>query len=698
MKRSIWLVAIVTGIVALSSAFFFPVDKREMVLTDFVSQFLNIRHYQPLEINDEFSSRVFDMYLERMDLNKRYFLQSDVDKMAESRYKIDNQWNSRSSDFFDQSSELLQKRLLETKAMFTEYLSKPFDLTTRESLETDPKKSTFPKNQKELKEAWRKALKLQVVMRVAGNLQSQEEAAKKSDTVKVKSIEVLEAEARKGLMENYNDWYTRIKTMDRGDRWSIYVNSIISVYDPHSQYMPPRDQERFNINMAGKYEGIGATLRQRDGYLMVVDMFPGSPSWRSKQMEINDLIMRVAQSNNEFVDILDMKMDDAVAMIKGPKGTKVRLTLRKRDGSVKEISLVRDVIIMEESYAGSLILKQDQSKAKIGYIYLPQFYLDFQDKNGRKCSEDVAKEIAKLKAEGIDGIILDIRNNGGGSLPEAVDLAGLFIEKGPVVQVKAREGSPEILSDRDSKIHYDGPLVVMTNYSSASASEIFAGAIQDYQRGVIVGSPSTWGKGTVQRVADLDAYLPTSMNDVKPLGAISLTIQKYYRINGETTQLNGVIPDIVLPDSYQKMDIGEKENEYALAWDRIPAADFKPWNRSVNTAQLSKQSARRVSASNDFDLINENAARLKEESDKTLFTLNLDEYRKELKTKSEEVKKFEKLMKSPTSVKPSVLKADHDLFVRDTAKKEISDRLIDDLRKDIYLEEAVRVMADIIGK
>jgi carboxyl-terminal processing protease len=382
---------------------------------------------------------------------------------------------------------------------------------------------------------------------VAGNIKAQEEAAKKSDTVRIKTVAQLESEARKGILENYSDWYDRIRKMDDDDRWSIYLNSVISAYDPHSLYMPPRDKERFDMNMAGKYEGIGATLRQKEGYLMVIDMFPGSPSWRSKLMEVNDLIMKVAQGEEPFVDILDMKQEDAVAMIKGPKGTKVRLTLRKRDGSITEISLIRDIIIMEESYASSVVIEGKQDGTRIGYIFLPQFYQDFQNRNGRRCSEDVAREIAKLQQENISGLIVDLRNNGGGSLPEAVRMAGLFFPKGPVVQIKTREGNPTILQDEDPRTQYDGPLVVMTNYSSASASEIFAAAIQDYGRGIIAGSPSTWGKGTVQRVTDLDETVPDRLNDVKPLGALSLTIQKFYRINGKTTQLKGVTPDIILP-------------------------------------------------------------------------------------------------------------------------------------------------------
>jgi len=695
MKKTLSWILIAGVALVTTAAFLVPSGKKEVVLNEAVSLFLSMKHYQPLKVDDTFSTRVFNLYLERLDLNKRYFLQSDIDKLSNYKLQLDDQWKAKNLEFFDLSSNLIQKRLLETKAYYTEFLSAPFDLKKNENFETDPEMVKFPKDENELRESWRKALKFQVMTRVASNLQSQEEAAKKSDTVKIKTVVQLEAEARKGLLDNYNDWYSRIKNMDEDDRWSIYINSVISAYDPHSIYMPPRDKERFDVNMSGKYEGIGATLRQKDGYLMVVDMFPGSPSWRSKKMEVNDLIMKVAQGEQPAVDILDMKQEDAVAMIKGPKGTKVRLTIRKRDGSVIELPLIRDVVIMEESYASSLIITSPDGSKKTGYIYLPQFYQDFQDRNGRRCSEDVAKEIVKLKAEKIDGLILDLRNNGGGSLPEAVNLAGLFFPKGPVVQIKTREGNPMILEDEDSRTQYDGPLVVMTNYASASASEIFAAAIQDYGRGIIVGSPTTWGKGTVQRVTNLDDMVNDRLSDVKPLGALSLTIQKFYRINGKTTQLKGVVPDIILPDAYQDMKIGEKEEEYALGWDEITPAKYTPWNKTLPVATIKANSDKRVSTNEQFQLIRQNAARIKKDSEKTNYTLNLDTYLKELKAQTLEAKKYEKIMKSPTSLKLRVPEADLSLLKSDTAKKEISDRMIEDLSKDIYIEEAVKVILNL---
>jgi len=451
------------------------------------------------------------------------------------------------------------------------------------------------------------------------------------------------------------------------------------------------------VNMAGKYEGIGATLRQKQGYLTVVDMFPGSPSWRGKEMDIGDLIMHVAQGDEPSVDILDMKMEKAVELIKGPKNSKVRLTIKKRDGNIKEISLIRDVIIMEETYASSLLIGENKKSEKIGYISLPKFYIDFQDKNGRQCAEDVLAELVNLKKDGAKGIILDLRNNGGGSLQEVVEMAGLFIEKGPVVQVKTRAGRPIILDDKDSDVHYDGPLVVLTNYASASASEIFAAAIQDYGRGLIIGSPSTFGKGTVQRVTDLDDFMPPKLDDIKPFGALSLTVQKYYRINGNTTQLIGVIPDIILPDSYQYLDIGEKEQKYALDCDEIEPVDFSVWNHSYDLAGLRKRSQNRLSKNDDFKLIEENARRLKTESNRKEFSLNLDEYMDMLSAQKREAKKFEKLMKESTGIFLNNLPSDAETLKVDTAKAERNERMIEELGKDIYLAEAVKVMGDILN-
>lgn len=698
MNRKFSWILLSGTILVLTSAFFIPGSNKELLLNEAVSQFLSYRHYQPLKEDDHFSERVFDLYIDRLDLNKRYFLQSDFTELSEYKLKLDDEWKARSLEFFKKSSSLIQKRLLETKAYYTEFLTAPFDLKKNETFETEPEKIKYPKDNTELRESWRKALKFQVMTRVAGNLQIQEEAAGKSDTVKIKPVEQLEAEARKGLLDNYNDWYDRVRQMDEDDRWSIYINSVISAYDPHSVYMPPRDKERFDITMSGKYEGIGATLRQKDGYLVVVDMFPGSPSWRSKKIEVNDLIMRVAQGDEPSVDILDMKQENAVALIKGPKNTKVRLSIRKRDGSVSEVVLIRAVVIMEESYASSLILKDASGTLRTGYIYLPQFYQDFQDRNGRKCSDDVAIEIEKLKEEGIDGLIVDLRSNGGGSLPEAVKMAGLFFPKGPVVQIKTKEGNPTILDDTDPKTQYGGPLVVLTNYSSASASEIFAAAIQDYGRGIIMGSPSTWGKGTVQRVTDLDEFVNDKFKDLKPLGALSLTIQKFYRINGKTTQLKGVTPDIILPDSYQLMDIGEKEEKYALSWDEIAPVKFTPYTPTLPKENLRSLCEKRISDDDQFNLIRQNATRIKKDSERTNFNLNLDAYRKELKAQSLESKKYEKVMKTPTSLKISALKSDLALNKSDTARSEIVQRMIEDLSKDIYVEEGVLVIKDMIKK
>ena len=693
-------ITITTAILAVTVFLSFGInnvfDKKEIFLTDAITQFLTIRHYQPLEMDDSLSGRVFRLYLERLDFNKRYLLQEDVDKFRKYQYEIDDQLKSQNFEFFNLSSDLIHQRLLETNTYFQKYLNQPFDLTRNEDIETDPDKASFAANKKELEELWRKSLKLQVVARVASSTQMQEEAAAKSDTVTLKSVGQLEQEARKAILENYNDWYDRVRQMDREDRQSVYLNALISAFDPHSMYMPPRDKERFDVNMAGKYEGIGATLRQKQGYLSVVDMFPGSPSWRSKQLEIGDLIMLVAQGDEPPVDILDMKMEKAVELIKGPKNTKVRLTVKKIDGNIKEISLIRDVVIMEETYASSLLINSKSGTGKIGYINLPKFYLDFQDKNGRHCSQDVSNELENLKKDGAEGIILDLRNNGGGSLPEVVKMAGLFIEKGPVVQVKTNGGRPFILDDKDPEIQYHGPLIVLTNFSSASASEIFAAAIQDYGRGIVIGSPSTYGKGTVQRVTDLDDFMPAKLNDLKPFGALSLTVQKYYRINGNTTQLKGVIPDIILPDSYQYLDIGEKEQEYALPWDDIDPADYTKWNIHYNLGYLARESRNRVSKNKDFKLIEENATRLKSESDRSVFPLKLEDYLALLNQQKKEASKFEKLFKEPAGTILSSLPSDSQAMKTDTAKAERTERMITELGKDIYLAEAVNVMSDML--
>jgi carboxyl-terminal processing protease len=581
----------------------------------------------------------------------------------------------------------------EAQAYYKEILDKPFDFNKDEEIQLDEEKISYAKNSEDLKEAWRKSLKYQTLARMVEMMDNQEKAKEKSDTVKIRSKEELEADARKKVLKSNDDYFKRIKEFDRNDRLSVYFNSITGVYDPHTEFFPPKDKANFDISMSGQLEGIGAQLQEKDGYTKVSSIVPGSASWKQGQLKPGDIILKVAQGSAEPVDIVDMRMDDVLPLIRGKKGTEVRLTVRKPDGSTMIIPLIRDIVVIEESYAQSVILK---GKKNIGYIKLPSFYADFSGKGGRSCSSDIKKELEKLKAENVDGVILDLRYNGGGSLPDVVDMAGLFIDKGPIVQVKQKTGIPQLLEDKDPAVVYNGPLVVMVNSNSASASEIMAAAIQDYKRGVIVGtSPASFGKGTVQRFYDLDDYLPPQYNTIKPLGQVKITTQKFYRINGGATQLKGVVPDIILPDPYYLLDQGEKEQDYPMAWDEIAPAKYSPLKPAYSVEKLKSASESRVKNSAGFALLNDAAKRLKKQKDNTVVSLNFDKYVAEQKKNKEEAKKMEELDKEIQGIEIMTLKADTEHHGSDSVKVTKTKDFHKALKKDIYLNETVAIINEM---
>ena len=489
--------------------------------------------------------------------------------------------------------------------------------------------------------------------------------------------------------------------IERSDRLTIYINAITNTYDPNTAWLPPKDKANFDIAFSGQLEGIGAQLQEKDGYIRIVRIIPGSASWRQGQLKAKDIILKVGQGTGEAVDVVDMRIDDAVKLIRGKKGTEVRLTVKKLDGSIIVIPIIRDVVILEATYAKSaLVGRNDLPALKIGYIHLPKFYADFNNKGGRNCAEDIKKELIKLKEEDVDGIILNLRNNRGGSLDDAVKMAGLFIEKGPIVQIKSRTGKPHILRDRDPMVYYDGPLIIMVNSFSASASEILAAAIQDYKRGVIIGSAATFGKGTVQRLINLDGYLPKDHGDVKSLGTLKLTTQKFYRIDGGATQLKGVYPDIILPDAYSYIDIGAKELEFAMPWDEILPAEFELWKpeakRSNNIDKLKKKSGSRIKNNLTFKLIIENAERFKKQRDKTIYSLNLSVFKDELKKVNEEAKRYNRIQKEIPELNIHSTKSDLSVIQSDSSKIQRTQTWHVTLKKDAYLFEAMAVINDMM--
>ena len=649
---------------------FYSSGKREKVLLQALSQSLAAGHFESHSLNKEMSERVYNLYLDGLDYSKRYLLKEDVKKLEKFRSILGEEIRHTRYDFFALSVEMIEGRIKETESIYKEVLENPFDFKKNEEFETDPEKIDFPKNEKERYERWRKLLKYQTMLKLDRLLNIQETAIEDKDTAyKVLKFSELEKKARGDVKNDYKELYRRLYKLNEKDRLSVYLNAFTGSFDPHSEYMPPKDKENFDIRMSGQLEGIGATLTEQKGYVKVVRIVPGSPSWKQGELKANDLILKVAQGDSTPVSVVDMRLDDAVQLIRGKKGTEVKLTVKKPDNSIIVIPIIRDIVVIEETYAKSAILQVEGSTKRYGYINLPSFYVDFNNRNGRRCSKDVEIEIEKLKGEDVDGVILDLRHNGGGSLTDVVEMAGYFIKNGPIVQVKSRIGDPYILKNRDSRIQYDGDLVVMVNTLSASASEILAAAMQDYGRAIVIGAPKTYGKGTVQRIIDLDQVVSGSYSDVKPLGALRLTTQKFYRVNGGATQLKGVIPDIILPDVYGAMEIGERELTNVMPWDEIAPAGYQKWPLPIeNMSELKASSDKRIADNEVFNKVKENSLRLKKQKDMTEYTLNLDGYRSEQKKLNEEAKKYNKMLEAKTRLKAISLKEDIKNFGNDSTK------------------------------
>ncbi len=672
-------------------------EKEKLALNTMVAMLRN-QHYLVKDYNDQFSKELFEQYLKIMDVNKRFLLQSDVDQLKKFETQLDDEIKGSNFLFFENAITIIEKRVDDVGSWYPQMLEKSFDFTKNEQFEYDAKKRKFPENEAAQKAEWLRYFKYQVLTNMAIEIDIQEKAGEKKDTIiKILTLAEMEEKAREKVLKNHKDWFKRLKQTDRADRMSDYLNAISQIYDPHTDFYAPKDKENFDIQLSGQLEGIGATLTQKDGYIKVAAIVPGSPSYKQGQLKAEDMILKVAQAENEPVDVVDMKLDQAIKLIRGKKGTLVKLTVKKPDGSLVVIPIVRDVVIIEDTYAKSVILQKDGFSERIGYIYLPTFYADFTNqRGGRTCYEDVRKEIDKLKLENIDGIVLDLRNNGGGSLGDVVKMAGLFIPSGPIVQVKGRDAAPIRLNDEDMRVQYEGPLVVMVNTFSASASEILAAAMQDYKRAIIVGSEHTYGKGTVQRIFDLDQALSGTYASLKPFGSVKLTTQKFYRINGGATQLKGVVPDIILPDVYKHVKVGEKELDKVMPWDQISPAFFKEFDRPNSYVDaLKNNSLKRQKLNPTFLQIEAAAFRLKTRQDQTKFTLNLEKYKEEQKKIQTEEQGFKDATKNEYNTQVFTLRVDEDPDA-DEAKKDRKKAFQESLKKDVYLSEVLHILHDMV--
>lgn len=677
-------------VISLSSFSVYQFGKNHLLLEMLMSA-LDQAHYSPLKINDEFSEKAFTLYLKRLDTNKKFLLKEDVDALSKYKQSIDDEIQNGTLDFYNLSAKLIANRIKEKELWSKEILSKPLDYTVDEEYQTDGDKSTYANSVADLKIEWAKMLKYQVLSRLDDAMTNQEKAKAKKDTVFTeKSFDSLEVDARRKTLKGNEDWFKRLSKISSKDRYSAYLNTITGLYDPHTEYFAPKDKKKFDQSMSGQFEGIGARLQSKEGILKVSDIIVGSPSFKQGELKAGDEIHKVGQGANEPKDITDMDMDDAIELIKGKKGTEVRLTVKKPDASFKVITIIRDVIEIDETYAKSAILN---NKKKIGYIYLPMFYADFTRNGAHRCSEDIKKEVEKLKKEGVEGIIIDLRDNGGGSLQEVVEMGGLFVPKGPMVQVKGKAGAPNIMENKFSKVVWDGPLAVMINHGSASASEILAAAIQDYKRGIIIGTQS-FGKGTVQSFLDLDQYVLPQFDSLRPLGSVKITMQKFYRVNGGATQLKGVMPDVALPDPYEFLEVGEKDMDYPMPWDEISKATYQEFT-NINYDKLKKASSERVKQSAAFKLIDMEAKELKAKKDDTKYNLKIDKYRAELKQLREQNKKYDSLKQEIKGFTTDIVFVDKESMKADTVKLNKEIKWTKNIAKDNYIYEASNILNDM---
>lgn len=702
---------------------FIPKEKndpeKDKLLLELLTFVIERGHYDPANMDDQFSKGVYKDYIEALDPSKRFFLQSDIDEFSAFETQLDDQIKNKDLSFFNLTYERLMKRMGESKGFYKEILDKPFDYKTEESFNTNYEKLPYAKTTAELRDKWRKQIKLSTLSSLTDKLKMQDDLKKgikpekskahkteaeqkkaeeafqkEAEKVGSKTFEQLEKETRDSALKSLDEYFDFIGDLDQNDWFSVYVNAIASRFDPHTNYFAPDEKERFDVSISGKLEGIGARLQKKNDYTEISELISGGPAWRGKELETGDVILKVAQANGEPVDVVGMHLDDVVKKIKGPKGTEVRLTVKKVDGTMKIISIIRDVVEIEETYARSSVV--EKNGLKYGVIYLPKFYIDFENNDGRDAGKDIALEVDRLKKEGVQGIIMDVRDNGGGSLKTVVDIAGLFIEEGPIVQIKSAGRKKEVLYDRDKKVQWDGPLVILTNEFSASASEILAAAIQDYRRGIIIGSKQTYGKGTVQNVIDLNQFVRNS--DMGDLGALKTTTQKFYRINGGSTQLEGVHSDVVVPDKYAYLKMGERDIDNAMPFDKIDPASFKFWDKQANFDQAIDASNKRIAANPQFKLIDENARWIDQRDKETVYSLNLDQFKKEQAAIEETAKKYKSIADYQNTLKFASLPYENDAMKNDAVLKEKRDRWHEQLAKDVYVEEAINVLDDLQPK
>ena len=702
MKKN-FKVLLIAVFVAIASCSFttkkFDNPEKDKLLIDLITYVLKKGHYSPKDMDDAFSKNIYKNFIDGVDPLKRYFLNSDIEEFKKYETDIDDQIKIKDVTFFKLVYKRLTERIAQIEKIYPRILELPFDYSIEEELSVDYDKMTYPKNLKALENRWRKQLKFTTISNYydlieenGTNLNGESEERKNEDYEEPKSLSEIEIEARENTKNSMSEYFDFVNDLESKDYFGIFLNTIVEEFDPHTNYFAPSDRDRFELQMSGKLEGIGARLQKKNDYIKIVEVISGGPAWRGEHVEVGDMIMKVRQeSEKEAVSIIGMRLDDAVKLIKGPKGTKVILTIKRVDGSIEEEIITRDVVEIEETYAKSTLIKKEDKN--YGLIDLRQFYFDMQNYKERNAASDVKKEIISLKKEGMEGLIIDLRGNGGGSLRTAVDMAGLFIKEGPIVQVASSGSKTEVLNDNDDEIVWNGPLVILVNELSASASEILAAAMQDYKRAIVVGSKQSYGKGTVQNLLDLNQWLRN--NEMGDMGSLKLTTQKFYRVNGGSTQLEGVKSDVVMSDRYSYIDIGEKDYDNPLPYDKIDPANYKVWNGNIDYDKIISRSVERIAKSQQLKLIDENAQWIRNRRDFTTVSLNYEFYKKDIESRIDETKKFDSIDSYDNKLIYESLPFEIELMKKDSTLFEKRKRWHKSIGNDIYIEEGINILQDL---
>ena len=651
--------------------------EKEKVLLEIVKYVVERGHYSSIQIDDDLSLKIFDDFINKLDPQKRFFTLSDIKELDRFKYKIDDQIKAYDLEFFEEIHDRYRSRIAEAKIFVEKAFENNFDFNDKEYIDLDIDSIPFSSDKNQLYERWRKQIKYSIL-----DIISQKNS---SDSIDDNEIMM---NAISTVKKNTNDFFNYANEIERDDWFSVFLNSFVGQFDPHTFYFKPDDKEKFDVSISGNFDGIGARLSKADGNVKIVDVIIGGPVWKDKLLDVGDIILAVGQADQEPISIFGMKLDDSIKLIKGPAGTTVTLRIKKLDGQIKDVKIKRDVVELEETFAKSTLISKNSKN--YGYISLPKFYADFDNYKNRNSANDVKNEIIKLKNNGIKGLILDLRNNGGGSLQTVVEMTGLFIEKGPIVQVKSIGNRKKILYDRDAQVYWNGPLVLLINEMSASASEIISAALQDYNRAIIIGSEKSFGKGTVQNIVDLNRFISNSDYD---MGAIKVTTDIFYRINGESVQLEGVESDIVIPDSYMYVFDGERDEKNPIKWDKIGPATYTKWQSYDDKFKyVTDQMNRKLNQNNIINDIYERANWIKSQQNINNIPLNLVEYKKYQKDQKLKASQFDKISKYENQLSFELLKTEKSFIQENKELLEERIKWHKNLSKDIFIDQAVNTL------